>query len=87
MTAGDRHYEEARRLRDLITSSASNERPIMAWAAVCRECAKASNAKRNELAADGRIAYTRSECNWFSNLDRIWWYAQAQVETRAVKAA
>jgi hypothetical protein len=74
-------YEEASRLHWQIVRGESNERPITAWAAVCRTCARASNAKRNELADVAKYGYTRLELNWFNNLERIWWTARAQVET------
>ena len=79
------HYLRAIELRDRIASGQSNEPTVMAWAAVCRECAKANNAKRQEL--DGRAAYTRLELGFFNNLNRVWWPAKAQVETLARMAA
>lgn len=85
MTTAHDHYLNAIRLRDRIVSDQSNEPPVMAWAAVCRECAKANSAKRREL--DGLSAYTRLELSFFSNLDRVWWFAKAQVEHHTGAAA
>lgn len=84
MTADD-HFQEARRLRALIVTGATNQTPIQGWASVCRACYRASNAKRAELAAHD--AYTRLELNWFNNLESVWWPARAQVETLAKRAA
>ena len=80
-------YNEAIALRNRIVSRQSNERPIMAWAAVCRACAKAHDAYRREFyrrefdARSGGRGYTRLELNTMNNLDRVWWCAKAQVET------
>jgi len=71
-------YNEAIALRNNIVAGKTNETPIMAWAAVCRACAKANNAKRNEM---GRNVATRLDLSFFNNLDRVWWVAKAQVET------
>lgn len=78
------HYQQAIQLRNRIISGQSNERPVQAWAAVCRECAKASDAMRRELA--DRSFYSRLDLSFFNNLDRVWWYAKAQVETLAKEA-
>lgn len=82
-TARD-HYLEAIALRDRIFRKQTNETPIMAWAHVCRACAKANDAKHRELA--GKLWYGRMDLNFFNNLDSVWWYAKAQVETLARKA-
>lgn len=73
-------YAEAIALRSRAIAGQTNETPILAWAAVCRACAKANNAKRNELAKFDY--YTRLELNFFNNLNRIWFDARAQVESR-----
>ena len=88
MTSQD-FFNRATALQARIIRGESNETPVMAWAAVCRACANASNAKRNEIAAiAGPVpSYTRAELNWFNNLERVWWVARAQVETLAEKAA
>jgi hypothetical protein len=78
-------YQEANALYHRVASGHTNETPIMAWAGVCRACAKASNATRNEL--QGYDYYTRLELNFFNNLDRIWSVAKAQVETRRLAAS
>lgn len=75
---GHDFYNEAITLRNRIVAGQSNERPVQAWAAVCRACANASNAYHREF--DGRI-HGRLENNAFNNLDRVWWHAKAQVET------
>lgn len=85
---GHDYYNEAIALRDRIISGQSNERPVQAWASVCRACAKANNAYRREF--DARSfgqGYTRFELSMLNNLDRVWWTAKAQVETlgRGVK--
>jgi len=80
-------YQQAVTLQGRIIRGESNERPVQAWAAVCRACANASNAKRTELLAFAKYGYTRSELSWFNNLERIWWVARAQVETLAARAA
>jgi hypothetical protein len=81
-TAHD-HYKAAIALRDRIISRQVNETPVQAWAAVCRECAKANDAKRREL---GDKVHGRADHSFFNNLDRVWWAAKAQVETLARKA-
>jgi hypothetical protein len=48
---GHDHYNEAIALRDRIISGQSNERPVQAWAAVCRACAKANDSYRREFNA------------------------------------
>ena len=83
MTA-DHHYRQALVLRDRILRGQHNERPVQAWAAVCRECAKASDAFRREM--DGRTR-GRAAHAWLNNLDAVWWPAKAQVETLARGAA
>jgi len=80
----DEHYKAAISLRNRVLDGKTNETPVMAWAAVCRECAKANDAKRREI---NSLVYTRSELAFFNNLDRVWWYAKAQVETLARRAA
>lgn len=77
-TAHD-HYKAAIALRDRIVSGSSNERPVQAWAAVARECAKASDKFR----AENPGVHGRSQQSFFNNLDKIWWAARAQVETLA----
>lgn len=86
MTAQD-HFEEAQRLQARIIRGESNERLVQSWAAVCRACARANDAKRNELQAVAQYGYTRLELNWFNNLERVWWTARAQVQTLAGEAA
>lgn len=76
-TAHD-HYKAALALRDRILSGKSNERPVQAWAAVARECAKANDKFWAEMG--GRV-HGRSQQSFLENLDRIWWSAKAQVET------
>jgi hypothetical protein len=80
MGKADEFYRVALALRDRIVSGQSNERPVQAWAAVCRACSNANNAMHRELA--GRV-HGRAQHVWFSNLDKIWWAAKAQVETIA----
>lgn len=80
MTTAIDLYNNALRLRDRAVSGQSNELPVQTWAAVCRECAKASNAKRHEL---NGLDATRLDLSFFNNLNRVWWYAKAQVEHHA----
>ncbi|WP_234053639.1 MULTISPECIES: hypothetical protein [unclassified Xanthobacter] len=80
MTAADEFYKNAIALRGRIVAGRSNERPVQAWAAVARECAKASDAMRREL---GNRVHGRAQQAWFNNLDKLWWAAKAQVETLA----
>ncbi len=80
---GHDYYNEAIALRDRIISGQSNERPIMAWAAVCRACANANNAYRREFGG----FHGRLEIGKLNNLDRVWWPARAQVETLGRMAA
>lgn len=84
MATAYQHYQQAVQLRDRVVSGQSNQRPVQAWAAVCRECAKASDAMHRELT--GRSFYGRADLSFFNNLDRIWWSAKAQVETLARRA-
>lgn len=84
-TAADNLYFNAIALRDRIIAGRTNETLVQAWAAVCRECAKADHARRRELAH--KAAYSYSDNQWFVRLDRVWDYAKAQVETLAKKAA
>lgn len=77
------HYNAAIALRDRILDGKSNERPVQAWAAVARECAKAENAYR--VATEGHI-HGRSDQSFLTNLDKISWAARAQVETLAKEA-
>jgi hypothetical protein len=86
--AGHDHYNDAIALRDRIISGQSNERPVQAWAAVCRACAKANNAYRAEFDAKSfGCGYTRFELSMLNNLERVWWTARAQVETLGRMAA
>ena len=79
---GHDHYNEAIALRNRILAKQTNETPIMAWASVCRACAKANDAYRREFdARSGGRGYTRFELSQLNNLDRVWWVAKAQVET------
>jgi hypothetical protein len=78
MTTAQDHFNTARTLRDRIISGKSNELPVQAWAAVARECAIANNKMWAEL---GNRVHGRAQHVWFSNLDRLWWAAKAQVET------
>jgi hypothetical protein len=78
------HYNEARRLQGLAISG-SNQTPVQAWAAVCRQCAIANDKFRNAL--KDHLSYTRLELNFLNNLERIWGPARAQVEHNARKAA
>jgi hypothetical protein len=80
------HYKNALALRHRIVMGESNERPIMAWAAVCRACAAANFAHRRAMADSGQTFAHRSDLSFFNNLDAIWWYARAQVETLQRKA-
>lgn len=82
-TAHD-HYKRAIELKNRIIAGQSNETPVQAWAGVCRACAKASNAKWNEL---GDRVHGPSQHSFFNNLDRVWWAAKAQVETLARQVA
>lgn len=76
------HYNEAVALRNRIIAGQSNERPVMAWAAVCRSCAKANDAFRHEETG----VHGRRHQSFLNNLDAIWWVAKAQVETLARRA-
>ena len=67
-----------------IVSGATNEKPVQAWASVCRLCAQANDAYWAELG--GRV-HGRAQQAWFSNLDRVWDNARAQVETIARRVA
>ena len=73
-------YKQAIALRDRIVSGESNLPPVQAWAAVCRECAKANEAFWNE---QGNRIHGRSHQSFLTNLDRVWWAAKARVETLA----
>lgn len=85
MDAGSHdHYNAAIALRDRIVRGQSNERPVQAWAAVARECAIALNKFLAENA--GRV-HGRSHHSFLDNLDRVSWFARAQVETLARKAS
>lgn len=83
-TTAHSHYTAALELRSRILAGQSNERPVQAWAAVCRQCAIASRKFRDEI---NDITYTRADLSFLNNLDRVWWYAKAQVETLAREAA
>lgn len=72
------HYKAAIALRDRILDGKSNQTLVQAWASVCRECAKAENKFYAETA--GRV-HGASQHSFLNNLDRVWWYARAQVET------
>ena len=78
-TAHD-HYKAAIALRNRILDGAVNETPVQAWAAVARECAKAESKFFAEN--EGRV-HGRSHQSFLNNLDRVAWYARAQVETIA----
>jgi hypothetical protein len=79
---GHEFYSEAVALRARILSGKSNEPAVMAWASVCRACAKASNAYRREFNARSfGTGYTRSELSTLNNLEAVWFTARAQVET------
>lgn len=80
MSQADTFYQNAKTLRDRAMSGQSNQLPVQAWADVARECAKASDAMHAEL---GNRVHGRAQHVWFSNLDKIWWAAKAQVETLA----
>jgi hypothetical protein len=82
-TAHD-HYKAAIALRDRIISRQVNDTPVQAWAAVCRECAKANDKFGREN--EGRV-HGRSQQSFLNNLDRVWWAAKAQVETLARQVA
>jgi hypothetical protein len=85
---GHDFYKEAIVLRNRILDGKSNETPVMAWAAVCRACAKANDAYRREFDAKSfGYGYTRFEISMLNNLDRVWWIAKAQVETLGRKAS
>jgi hypothetical protein len=73
-------YKTAIELPERILSGKSNERPVKAWAAGAREGAKA--AKKFNAENEGRIQ-GRSHQAFLSNLDKIAWPANAQVETLA----
>lgn len=73
------HLQAATTLRNRILRGQSNERPVQAWAAVCRECANANNAFYREEAG----IHGRRHQAFLSNLDAVWWPAKAQVETLA----
>jgi hypothetical protein len=79
MSAADTFYRNAIQLRDRIVAGQSNELPVQAWAAVARECAKASDAFRREESG----FHGRRHQAFLNNLDAIWWVAKAQVETIA----
>jgi uncharacterized protein involved in copper resistance len=78
-TAHD-HYKAAIVLRDRILDRKVNETPVQAWAAVARECAKAESKFFAEN--EGRV-HGRSHQAFLTNLDRVAWFARAQVETLA----
>ncbi len=80
MAQHHKHYENAMALRSRILSGQTNETPVMAWAAVCRECANADRALRASL--DGQPC-GRLELNFLNNLGAIWWFAKAQREYHA----
>ena len=82
--ASDNHLSAAIALRSRIVAKQTNETPIQAWAAVCRECANANNAKHRELA--GKPYHSFSDNRFFTRLDRVWEVAKAQVETLAKTA-
>jgi hypothetical protein len=66
MTAADAHYRNAIQLRSRIVSGASNERPVQAWAAVCRACAMANDAFWREM---GDRVHGRAAQAFLTNLD------------------
>lgn len=78
------HYNAAIILRGRILSGQSNEKPVQAWAAVARQCAIAEDKFRAEN--EGRI-HGRSHQSFLNNLDKVAWFASAQVETLARKVA
>ena len=80
---GHDHYRNAVALRDLIVAGQSNQPALKAWVEVCRACARANDAYRAEFSArSGGRGYTRFELSQLDNLERVWWTARAQVETR-----
>ena len=83
MTKAHEHYQEAIRLRDRAIAGQTNQTPIQAWASVCRECAIADWKRRAELKAD----HNNSDNRFFRNLQQVWWFAKAQVETMQKQAA
>ncbi|CAM6053389.1 unnamed protein product [Sphagnum tenellum] len=84
MNAAFTAYDEARRLQGLAISG-SNETPVKAWAAVCRQCAIANERFRNSL--KDQLSYTRFELGFLNNLERIWGTARAQLAHHQGKAA
>jgi hypothetical protein len=74
-------YRNAIAMRDRILSGMSNETPVQAWAAVCRECAKANDGRRLELLH--KAAHSHADNQFFARLDRVWDYARGQVEYHA----
>ncbi len=79
MSNSETFYRNAIALRNRIVAGQSNERPVQAWASVCRECAKANDAFRREEPG----VHGRRHQAFLNNLDAIWWVAKAQVETLA----
>jgi len=73
-------YKNAIRLRDLARDGKSNQTPVMAWAAVARECANAERAFRDER---GGKVYGRADLAFLDSISRVNWFARAQVETLA----
>ena len=84
MTNAYTHLTEALRIKNLILDGKSNETPRRAWVSVARECAKAEYAMRETMAATNS---TRCPSYFWNTLDRVQWYARAQVETLTRAAA
>lgn len=80
MATSHEHYKAAVTKRDMILKGRINETLVMAWASVARSCAKAESAFRREH--EGRTFGTWHNSQ-LDNIDRIGWYARAQVETLA----
>lgn len=77
------HYKAAIELRNRIIAGQTNEIPAQAWAAVCRECAKANDKFWTE---QGNRIHGRSQQSFLTTLDKVWWNARAVLETIAGRA-
>lgn len=79
------HLSAAAGLRDRILSGSTNETPVRAWAAVCRECAFANEKARAALADNAAPVHPSKA--FLNSLQQLWWFAKAQHEALVRRAA
>ena len=87
MTA-DELLKNASAMRDRILAGTAEGPLVQAWAAVARECAKADLRRQEELSNLPGYApgFRPLDTIFERSLDRVWYWARAQVETRAREA-